>query len=250
LAASGVPPFSAFFSKELVFDAAWESGIVFYIVAVLGAFLTAACFLKLGHTVFFGKPKLPAKVQPEEVGESPGAMLLPMITLAALCVLFGVWNSVPLSLIQPVAFTDLGSGMDFSGWPHSFTLVGISVAVLLLAIVNNYFGFRHTGSALKSTDHIHYLPGLHQIYNGAERHYFDPYDILMMLVRFVAYICYSIDRSIDWIYNVLIVQAVSGASEAMKSFNTGNTSRYISWMFSGVALLLLMFILMTKGGVN
>lgn len=250
LSISGVPPFNGFFSKEMVFDAALESGMAFYIAAVAGAFLTAASFLKLGHSVFFGKPKLPAKMQPQDMGEAPGAMLLPMIVLAAFCFFFGVWNSVPLSLIQPLAFADLGSVVDFSGWPHSFVLVMISVIVLLLAALNHYFGFRHTGSALKAVDHIHHLPVLHQLYNGAERHYFDPYDILMMLMRFVAYICYSIDRSIDWIYNVLLVKMISGASAAMKSFNTGNISRYISWMFSGVALLLLMFILMARGGVN
>ena len=41
LSISGVPPFNGFFSKELIFDAALESGVIFYIAAILGAFLTA-----------------------------------------------------------------------------------------------------------------------------------------------------------------------------------------------------------------
>ncbi|MFH0790794.1 MAG: proton-conducting transporter membrane subunit, partial [Candidatus Omnitrophota bacterium] len=52
---SGVPPFNGFFSKELVYDGALERGWIFYIIAVLGSFFTAASFLKLGHAVFLGK---------------------------------------------------------------------------------------------------------------------------------------------------------------------------------------------------
>ena len=49
LAISGVPPLNGFFSKELVFDAALESNMVFYLGALLGAFMTAISFLKLGR---------------------------------------------------------------------------------------------------------------------------------------------------------------------------------------------------------
>ncbi|MDR2713019.1 MAG: hypothetical protein LBB91_07900, partial [Clostridiales bacterium] len=80
LSISGFPPFNGFFSKELVFDAAMESGIIFYIAALLGAFMTAASFLKLGHAAFFGKPQLP---EDKKVKEAPAAMLVPMIILAA-----------------------------------------------------------------------------------------------------------------------------------------------------------------------
>ena len=52
---SGVPPFNGFYSKELVYDAALERGNVFYLAAILGTFLTAASFLKLGHAAFLGK---------------------------------------------------------------------------------------------------------------------------------------------------------------------------------------------------
>ncbi len=240
---SGVPPFNGFFSKELVFDAALESGMIFYIAAVLGAFLTAASFLKLGHSAFFGKAKLPEGINGNKVMEAPGAMLLPMIALAALCVFFGVCNSVPLSFIQPL-LGDALAGNNFAGWPHSTTLVMISVAVLLLAVLNHYIGVRSTGSALKAVDHIHYMPVLRQIYNGAEKHYFDPYSILMMLMKFVAYVCYCVDQAINWIYDVLLVRITNGTSAAMKNFSNGSPSRYISWMFAGMAFLLLVFIIL------
>jgi len=243
LSISGVPPFNGFFSKELVFDAALESGIIFYIAALLGAFLTAASFLKLGHAAFFGKMRLPENVKEDDLRESPGAMLLPMIILAALCVFFGLGNAFPLSAIQPL----LGSIMDgvsYAGWPHSWTLVLISVGVLLLAVANHFFGYRRTGDGLKAVDHIHYCPGLHQIYNAAEKHYFDPYNIISALFRFVAFICFCIDRTINWIYDKLFVHIVKGGTTALSEFNTGSTSKYISWVFVGFVFLLLMFILL------
>lgn len=243
LSISGVPPFNGFFSKELIFDAALESGVIFYIAAILGAFLTAASFLKLGHAAFFGPVKLPEDVREKDMMEAPGAMLLPMIVLAAFCIFFGVGNAIPLSIIQPLLGDALG-GANFAGWPHSTVLVLISIGVLLLAVLNHYLGYRRTGEGIKAVDHIHYLPGLHQVYNCAEKHYFDPYNILMLLFKFISYLCFAIDRCINWIYDVLFVKTIQGATTAMKNFNSGSTSRYIAWMFTGMAFVLMMFILL------
>ena len=126
----------------------------------------------------------------KDIKESAGAMLLPMIVLAAFCVFFGLWNSVPLSAIQPLVYSHMG-GIDYSGWPHTMNLVLISVSVLLLSILNHYIGYRSTGEGLMAVEHIHRLPVLHQIYNGAEKRYFDPYEIFMQITRFVSYIFYS-----------------------------------------------------------
>lgn len=243
LSISGVPPFNGFFSKELIFDAALESGIIFYIAAILGAFMTAASFLKLGHAAFFGPVKLPEDVKEKDMTEAPGAMLLPMVVLAVFCVLFGVWNAAPLSIIQPLLGDDL-AGANFAGWPHSTVLVLISVGVLLLAVLNHYLGYRRTGSGLKAVDHIHYLPGLRQVYSCAEKHYFDPYNILMLIFKFISYVCFAIDRCINWVYDVLFVKTIQGTATAMRDFNSGSTSRYIAWMFTGMAFVLMMFILL------
>jgi NADH-quinone oxidoreductase subunit L len=59
LSIAGVPPFNGFFSKELIFDAALESNVIFYIGALLGAFMTAVSFLKMGRAAFAGKLELP-----------------------------------------------------------------------------------------------------------------------------------------------------------------------------------------------
>ena len=67
---AGFPFTNGFYSKELVFDGALQSGVVFYAVALVGAFFTAVSFLKLGHAAFFGKTKPALK----DVKEAPAAM--------------------------------------------------------------------------------------------------------------------------------------------------------------------------------
>jgi NADH:ubiquinone oxidoreductase subunit 5 (subunit L)/multisubunit Na+/H+ antiporter MnhA subunit len=209
-AISGVPPFNGFFSKELVFDGALESGLIFYLAAVGGAFLTAASFLKLGHAAFVGE------CRHKNVREAPWPMLLPMVIIACGCVLFGVFNSLPLNnLIQPI-LADRLDGYSYAGLPHSWTLVIISVAVLVIAFFNHIYGVRKSGSGLGAVDHIHYAPILHPVYNKAEKRYFDPYDILLFVVNIVAHAFYWIDRGIDWLYNVFTVWLTSFLSTGIR----------------------------------
>lgn len=244
LSISGFPPFNGFFSKELVFDAAMESGIVFYIAALLGAFMTAASFLKLGHAAFFGKTQLP---EGKKVKEAPAAMLVPMIILAATCLLFGVWNSLPLGrLIQPAISESLLAGHNYAGWPHTPLLVIISILVLALAIANHIFGVRRTGKGLGAVDHIHYAPGLHFIYNRAEERWFDPYDILIFVSKGFAWIAYGIDRAIDWIYDGFFVRVTNSVSKGLKEFNTGKQSQYIVWAVSGMLIVIFVFAVLVK----
>ncbi len=231
-AISGVPPLNGFFSKELVFGAALESNIVFYIIAALGAFFTAASFLKLGHAAYFGKPAR----EMEKVKEAPWPMLVPMIIIAAGCILFGVYNALPLNgLIQPILGERL-EGHTFVG--HiDWWLTGISIVVLLLAVGNHFFGVRKTKRGLGAVDHIHYAPGMKQMYSAAERRWFDPYDIGMIIVNALAKVLWWIDRGIDWIYNGFSVKLASIASLGVRKAHTGSHWMYIAWIIGGLAVI-------------
>ena len=110
LSISGFPGFNGFFSKELVFDAALESGVVYYIIALAGAAMTAISFLKLGGAAFFGTLRLPQGIK--QVKEVRVGMYLPAVVLAALCVFFGAGNKlVETWLFQPA----LGLTESFAG---------------------------------------------------------------------------------------------------------------------------------------
>ncbi len=237
-AISGVPPFNGFFSKELVFDGALETGhVVFYIAALLGAFLTAASFLKLGHAAFLGKQnKDYSKVK------DPGwPMLVPMIVIALGCILFGVYNPLPLNgLIQPI----LGARLEhsYAGLPGNWTLVIISVSVLVLAFLNHLYGVWRTKSGIGAVDHIYHAPGLNTIYKWAEKRYFDPYNIGMIIVNGASRVLWWIDRGIDWIYNKFFVGVVSAFSFVIRKAHTGSYSLYLLWSLAGLAVIIVIFI--------
>ena len=234
---SGMPPFNGFFSKELVYDGALERGTVFYLIAVAGSFLTAASFLKLGHAAFFGR-------RPEalEKAKDPnGFMLVPMVTIAALCVVFGLWNQLPIdNYIVPMLPHELlahADGHHFSGWPANPMLVGMTVAVILGAVVNHWFGTKLSGSGLHAADHIHHSPGLEWVYDRAERRWFDPYVLFMKGVDGFSWAAFKIDRANDWLFGA------SGRltllmSRGVRSAHTGNTSSYILWSLAAATLVI------------
>jgi NADH:ubiquinone oxidoreductase subunit 5 (chain L)/Multisubunit Na+/H+ antiporter, MnhA subunit len=231
---SGVPPFNGFFSKELIFEGALESGFIFYIAALVGAFFTAASFLKLGHAVYFGKQQ----GNSEKAEEAPWPMLLPMIVLSFGCILFGIINPLPLKyLIEPV----LGSRLTHttSGFPQNWLMAGVSLVVLGLAYLDHMYGFKKTGSGLESVDHIHYAPGLSVVYKWAELKYFDLYEIGRKFINIMAKLAFKIDRAVDWILSVFLVKFVRRLSRDIKEAHTGDQSMYIGWSIAGVFIMII-----------
>lgn len=238
LAIAGVPPFNGFFSKELIFDAALESNVVFYIGALLGAFLTAVSFLKMGRAAFSGKLRLlPEK---KSVKESGMGLLLPMGVMAALCILFGVINIWPIDRLLGPA---LGYTESFAGWPKSIILVAISIAVLLLALGDHIYGCKKTGSPINAADHIHYAPGLKSIYHAAEKQWFDPYNWLMHAVNVYSTLCVLIERGVSWFYDVGTVKVTEGAGNILHRFDNGHLSRYLIVALTGVAGIIAIFLI-------
>ena len=235
LSISGVPPFNGFFSKELVYDGALERGLIFYIAALLGSFFTAASFLKLGHAAFLGK--ISSKNQ--EVREAPFFMLFPMIVIALMCVIFGVFNSLPINrFILPVLGESRIKGLTFSGFPANVTLVAITLAVLIGAFLNHLFGVKRSGKALGAADHIHYAPILSGIYEKAQKRLFDPYELGMAIARKIAMILFWWDKAIDWVYNIFTVRLAFAFSRIIRRLHNGNCSRYLAWSLTGLFLVM------------
>ena len=223
-----MPPFNGFFSKELVYDGALERGWIFYAMAVVGAVLTAASFLKLGHAAYFDKSR--DTREHREIKEAPAAILLPMIALAALCILFGVWNALPIRhLIMPVLIDAhlANAHQVFWGWPTHPLLVLGTVIALALAVGNHYLGARRTGSGLTAVDHIHHAPVLSGIYRMAERRWFDPYELMQALMRPFTAILWGIDRLIDWLYDGFTVKTVEYTGRVVKLIHTGDYALYL-----------------------
>ena len=233
-AISGVWPFNGFFSKELVYDGALERGWIFYFIAVAGSFFTAASFLKLGHSAFMGK----ISSENGKVKEAHIAMLIPMITIAIICTLFGLFNQWPLGhLIQPILGAQRLEGHTFSGFPKNTLLVVITFVVLILAVLNHLFGLKKQRSGLHALDHIRYFPVVSNIYDLAERRFFDPYNWGLGLVNFISRISFGLDKGINWVYDSLSVRIAYGFSSGIRRLHTGNYSVYLAWVITGMLVI-------------
>ncbi|WP_044641317.1 NADH-quinone oxidoreductase subunit L [Risungbinella massiliensis] len=84
LAIAGIPPFSGFFSKDEILVSVYQSGhLVLFVIAVVGAMLTAFYMFRLFFTIFWGEEK-------RNVYQKVGAFTrVPLYFLATLSVLVG-----------------------------------------------------------------------------------------------------------------------------------------------------------------
>ncbi|PIS47676.1 MAG: NADH-quinone oxidoreductase subunit L [Elusimicrobia bacterium CG08_land_8_20_14_0_20_51_18] len=85
---SGIPPFSAFYSKDLIIEEIYGSGHFWvWLSAVATAGLTAYYMTRLFKITFLGTPKTDAHAR-----EAPPVMLVPMAVLAALSLAAGAFT--------------------------------------------------------------------------------------------------------------------------------------------------------------
>ncbi len=96
---AGLPGIAAFISEFMIFSGVYNIGlanrVLFTLFAVLGTALSAAYMTIFVRNIFFRK--LPAEL--EGVKEAPLSMLLPMVALAALAIIFGVY---PSPILNPI----------------------------------------------------------------------------------------------------------------------------------------------------
>ncbi|MCX5665585.1 MAG: proton-conducting transporter membrane subunit [Candidatus Omnitrophica bacterium] len=201
LAISGIPPLNGFFSKWMIYQGIIELGnaknpfwIVWLIAAMFGSALTIASFVKLLHAVFLGRASAKT-VGAKEAGVS---MTLPMIVLAAACVLFGLFAfAVPVSLlIAPV----IGKSIAYIGtWSPDMATVLMIAAILLGAVICLFAARKRTrvvssfvggedpdqfdrvaGTEFYNT--IKEIGVLGKLYSKEEKREFDIYDIARRLM--------------------------------------------------------------------
>ena len=243
LAISGVWPLNGFVSKEMVFHGAVETGsIIFAIAAWVGAIFTFASFLKAGHSVFFGKRS--EERAPGRVKESPAAMVLPILILAILCLTFGIFNKLPLTqFIQPVvaAHAEAGQHIDFTA--HALDLfnaiAGISLACLLIAFGIHVYGFKRGGKkAWLASEPIHHAPFFKQMYDWAEKRFFDLYEQGVKFLRGLAWVLFKgIDRPIDAVFEKGFTAAGSAFTGLLRKAHNGHYANYLAWGLGGLAII-------------
>ncbi|HID07654.1 MAG TPA: hypothetical protein EYP10_10980 [Armatimonadetes bacterium] len=106
LAIGGLPPFNMFMSKFTLFTAAAQAGLLWAtVISVFTELLTAACFVRAAFLIFWGEPRgaaAEATLAHADGGEMrvPPSMLIPMLVLALLTILLGIYPGLAHGLLD------------------------------------------------------------------------------------------------------------------------------------------------------
>ncbi|MBD3217468.1 MAG: NADH-quinone oxidoreductase subunit L [candidate division Zixibacteria bacterium] len=155
LAISGIPLFSGFFSKDEILWKSFSSdygGIVFWIIGLVTAGITAFYMFRLIYLTFYGKNRAPEDVQ-HNIHESPKSMTVPLMILAFLAVVGG-WVGIPPALgggawfehfLHPVFAQGeeiMAHGHHPEGFTMEYILMAASVVLVLISIFVAYTLYR------------------------------------------------------------------------------------------------------------
>ncbi len=146
LAIAGIPPLSGFFSKDAILLAAFEHNKVLYVIGVITAALTAFYMFRLLFITFFGHFR-GTEEQRHHVHESPAAMTIPLIALAALSIIGG-FVGIPevfvhggerltafLSPVIPAFHAEVSHSTEF-------TLMALTTAIAVVAILVAWYRYK------------------------------------------------------------------------------------------------------------
>jgi len=102
----GIPPTNGFIGKWFLALGAIQAEKPFFAAALLlGALFIFAYYMKMINAFYFREPLKAGIIEAEE---APWSMRLPMMTLAALCLLFGILAFLPLAFVRPAVEGLLG----------------------------------------------------------------------------------------------------------------------------------------------
>lgn len=83
LSLGSVPPFNGFYSKYLIYEAAFTSGQVWFaVIAIITSVIALAYFIRATHHVFLGEPKM--MLNGGELKKIPREMMISILVLLAL----------------------------------------------------------------------------------------------------------------------------------------------------------------------
>jgi formate hydrogenlyase subunit 3/multisubunit Na+/H+ antiporter MnhD subunit len=248
LSISGIPPLNGFASKWMIYQGIIVGGeasgglgwIVWLAVAMLGSALTLASFVKVLHATFLCKPspEIQAAADRGDIRESKRSMLLPLVVLASLCVVFGVFAfQVPLGLlILPVVEVDV-PGVWWAGLATTMIVGSIVVGLLVywltmrggkLRRVKTYIGGELLQDVYVSGEQTG--PGRHIEVTGVD--FYNTIEQLPGLQRF-----YILTRAKVFDIYYLIQNGVNYVIKMLRSLHTGILPAYLRWFVVGLVVV-------------
>lgn len=227
LAISGIPPFAGFFSKDEILAAAAQVSTPLYILATITAFMTAFYMARLLFVTFMGQPA--SQEAYDHAHEVSWPMRLPLIVLAVLSVVSGLWAHL----------AGFGEWVRFGAPVHEGINWVIASSSTVLAVIAIGLAWKIYGAKAWSADAIAAKCGvLYQL--SYHKFYID--EIYAALIRVfvdgIARVLYWIDiHIVDGIVNALggLVRAVG---EILSPLQNGQAQRYAGVFLCGVIILL------------
>jgi len=253
-AIAGFPGLSGFFSKdEILWFSYANGGIIFWIIGVLTAMLTAFYMFRLVSLTFFGKERFDHHhVHPHE---SPLVMTIPLMILAGLS-LIGGYIGIPEifsgshgnvfhNWLEPIYAPALAKLKIYGSHTHfeEILLMVISVALALSAI---YFAYKIY------TSKPHIAENISKRFKGSYNILFNKYFIDEVYEAAVVQPIQKGSEKLLWKFadTTIIDGAVNGiaklvdrSSNIIKKLQTGVVQFYAIIMMIGIAITLLWIIL-------
>ncbi len=238
LSLAGVPPFSGFFSKEMVLSAAWEWGNGFTAILVtIAALLSIAYITRLWVLIFLGEPRN------EDIAGSVHKpsniwIRLPLGILAFVTLFIAIWQS---DIVHYIAGKEVLEP-EIKGLT-AFMLTGM--LILFLIVVGLY------------------LKGLNLLYKIASHNF-------VQTIHQVLFNGYYVEVMISWISKHIFVNAMAasarwfdtyvidflvngtvpftqGVHNIFKSGHSGRIGSYMGQMVLGVAIIVIAILIIVKG---
>ena len=208
VALAGLPPFAGFFSKdEILASFNHEGEITFFLIAVLGAFITAFYMTRAVSLTFLGEYR--GHGHPHE---SHNLMTTPLLALSVFAIASG-WVNIPGVYTGFTDWVTTRKNKIVEYHPESFDLFALSSGLLagLLGIALGYYLYQLQGSAETGDDKIKIQP----IWSVLENKYY-------------------LD---DFYFKYVIDPVKINISRAVDKFNTNVIDRFVNG-FGQIASLL------------
>lgn len=227
LAIIGIPPFSGFYSKDKIIEAAFSHGVVIGLVTMLGAGVTGFYMTRLMAMTFTGTARWGADQHPHE---SPRVMLGPMVVLGLLSAVSGfllAYNDAIEHWLAPVTgFVEPSLSVP-SGVMSLITLVIVLIGVAFAWVA---FG-RHPIPVVAPRGSVYTRAARADLYGDTANE-----ALLMRPGQWLTRVLVFIDnRIVDGLVNgtAAVIGGISGRSRRTQ---TGFVRSYALSMLGGVVL--------------
>jgi len=247
LALSGIPPFSGFFSKDLVLQAVFGAQshhsifTILYIFGIATVFLTAFYIFRMWYLTFGGRGAASPSQAQAKVHESPPIMTGPLIILAALALLSG-FSAVLGPGFAGYIYYEIAEEPESLSHIFSNPLTYLSLILAVAGIALAYLSYQS-----RKLDLARYSTALGRMLHLllAKRYYFD--ELYLSISKGIVY---SFSVLLDLFDRHLVdglVNAVGGASIAtgrsLRRTVSGVVQDYASWVVGGLVAFLIIYIL-------